>query len=197
MRYLKYLVSISLIAFSIIGIISIYTHFNPLKSHTEVSSAVLLERVEKVIKLTTVEGNFSEIYNYKDHIVADIWPLRKKALVRVNATVAVGFNFEEVVITIDETDKIVKIDKMPAPEVLSIDHDIDYYNFENGIFNMINNKDITDMGAKAKDFIEQKALESDLLAQATTQRNELFEILALAIQGAGWKLELEGKPLKG
>jgi len=162
-----------------------------------VSSAVLLERVEKVIKLTTVEGNFSEIYNYKDHIVADIWPLRKKALVRVNATVAVGFNFEEVVITIDETDKIVKIDKMPAPEVLSIDHDIDYYNFENGIFNMINNKDITDMGAKAKDFIEQKALESDLLAQATTQRNELFEILALAIQGAGWKLELEGKPLKG
>ncbi|MEL6124656.1 MAG: DUF4230 domain-containing protein, partial [Bacteroidota bacterium] len=73
-------------------------------------------------------------------------------------------------------------------EILSIDHDIDYYNLESGLFNVITNQDITEMGAEAKEFIAKKAVESDLMRIAEQQRVELFDLLSMALQGAGWEL---------
>ena len=197
MKYFKYFFLLVMMALSVIGVISIYLHYNPFKSHTEISSTVLLERVEKVIKLTTVEGNFSEIYNYKDHIMYDIWPLRKKALLRVNAAVAVGFDFDQVIIDVNEDLKIITIKNMPPPDILSIDHNIDYFDLDNGLFNMITTQDITEMSIEAKEFIATKARESDLMLQAEKQRIELFEVLQLALQGAGWQLSTEEVVLKG
>lgn len=176
-----------LIILAAIGMYSGYKFFKG-NAKTEVSSTVLLERVEKVMKLVTVEGSFSEIYDYKNHMIADIWPFRKKALVRVKAKVLVGYDFENATINVDEGEKIITISNLPQPEILSIEHDMDYYNFENGLFNMISNKDITEMGFEAKEFISEKASESDLFRQAEQQRIELFEILELAVKASGWKL---------
>ena len=91
-------------------------------------------------------------------------------------------------ISVDEEKKLLTLKEVPAPEILSIEHDMDYYNFENGLFNMITNKDITEMGFEAKDFIAQKAEEGDLFAQAEVQREQLFEVLKLAIEASGWQL---------
>ena len=197
MKYLKIL-TLSLLTFlAVVGLWSIsdywYKWTNP---KTEVSATVLLERIEKVVKLTTVEGNFTEIYNYKNHITADIWPLRKKALVRVNAKVAVGYNFENLSINVNHEEHTITIEKFPNPEILSIEHDMDYYNFENGLFNMITNKDITDMGIEAKQFIADKAIESDLFERAEEQKSELFDMLAMAMQVSGWKLKLKTSDLQ-
>ena len=197
MKLLKYTLFALVVGLSVVGIISIYLHFNPLKSHTDVSSNVMLERIKKVVKLTTVEGNFSEIYNYKNHVIADVWGLRKKALIRVTATVAVGYDFENIKFTLDEATKTITISEMPYPQILSIDHDVDYYNIENGLFNMISIDDITKMGIQAKEFIAEKAAGSDLFLQAEEQREELFEILALAMQSSGWSLDYHKGSFKG
>lgn len=189
MRYLKIILLGIVSLLAILGILSISNFWqkwaNP---KTEVSATVLLERIEKVVKLTTVEGNFSEIYNYKNHIVADIWPLRKKALVRIKAKVAVGYNFDDLIIDINSETRTISIPNFPEPEILSIEHDMDYYNFENGFFNMITNKDITEMGIEAKKFIADKAIESDLFERAEEQKMELFDMLRLAMEASGWKL---------
>ncbi|MFT6810210.1 MAG: hypothetical protein ACJA01_003453 [Saprospiraceae bacterium] len=189
MKYLKALLVTILCLLAIIGTLSISNLWqkwtNP---KTVVSATVLLERIEKVVKLTTVEGNFSEIYNYKNHIVADIWPLRKKAIVRINAKVAVGYNFNDLNIDINNESHIITIQNFPEAEILSIEHDMNYYNFENGLFNMITNKDITEMGIKAKQFIADKAIESDLFNRAEEQKIELFDMLGLAMGASGWKL---------
>lgn len=191
MKYLKYLAFSILLLFAIIGLLSISNTWQKWTSpRTEVSATVLLERIEKVVKLTAVEGSFSEIYNYKNHIMADIWPLRKKALVRIQANVAVGYNFEDLQIDIDDASKTITISSFPQPQILSIDHNLDYYNFENGLFNMISNKDITAMGEEAKEFISTKATESDLFEKAEEQKGELFEMLQLAMSASGWKLIL-------
>jgi len=189
MKYLKILLLSILGVLAIIGILSLSNFWQKWTTpKTEVSATVLLERIEKVVKLTTVEGSFSEIYNYKNHIVADIWPLRKKALVRVKAKVAVGYNFENLNIEVDEENHVILIKNFPEPEILSIEHDMDYYNFENGLFNMITNKDITEMGIEAKEFIAEKAKESDLFSQAEEQKTELFEMLKMAMEVSGWNL---------
>ncbi len=190
MKYLKQLLLGLLLILSGIGLYSIYSFWADRGPKEEVKATVLLERIEKVMKLVTVEGNFSEIYDYKNHYVADIWPFRKKALVRVKAKVLVGFDFEKVELTIREDDKSITIKEIPLPEIISIEHDMDYYNFENGLFNMITNKDITEMGTRAKQFIVDKAEESDLFDRAEEQRIELFELLETAISASGWTLEI-------
>ena len=188
MKWIKIIGFSILLILGIVGLYSIVQLFSFPEPKKEVTSTVLLERVEKVVKLVTVEGNFSEIYDYKHHFIADIWPFRKKALVRINAKVLVGYDFEKMKIEVDEEKKLLTLEEVPAPEILSIEHDMDYYNFENGLFNMITNKDITEMGFEAKDFIAQKAEESDLFAQAEVQREQLFEVLKLAIEASGWQL---------
>lgn len=193
MSLIKKILFVLLLLLASIGLFSSLKFIHGNKSKKEVSAAILLERVEKVMKLVTVEGSFSEIYDYKNHLIADIWPFRKKALVRINAKVLVGYDFERVVIDVDEQNREIRITNLPPPTILSIEDDMDYYNFENGLFNMISNKDITEMGFEAKEFITEKAKESDLFNQAEEQRQDVFEILHMAVEAAGWKLVVERK----
>lgn len=197
MKYFKYIGLAILILLAVAGLLSLSSLWHRWQtSTTEVTADVLLERIEKVIKLTAVEGNFSEIYNYKHHLLADVWPMRKKALVRVKARVAVGYDFEQLVIDVNEEKKVITIRNFPEPKILSIEHDMDYYNFENGLFNMITNKDITQMGIEAKQFIALKAQESDLFAKAEEQKNELLQMLSLTMQPSGWRLDYPPPKLK-
>lgn len=188
MKYIKIALFILLFVLSLVGVYHLYDMFSPPKGKEEVSSVIIMERVEKVLKLVTVEGNFSEIYDYKHHIFADIWPLRKKALVRVKARVMVGYDFEKTKFEVDEQSRTITLIGELKPEILSIEHDLDYYNFENGLFNMITNRDITEMGKRAKEFIEEKAMESDLFEQAEQQKNDVLDLLRLSLEASGWKL---------
>ena len=183
------LVLITVLAY--FGIYSIYHKMTTIKDVEEISSTILLERVEKVFKLVTVEGNFNEIYNYENHIFADIWPFRKKALVQVNAKASVGYDFEGVNFIIDEEQKTLKIDGELLPEILSIDHNVKSYDFENGLFNMISDQDITKMDIEAKEFIRVKAEESDLYDQADDQKEELLEMMEWILKASGWELITE------
>ena len=176
MKALKSIAGLLLVALAIYGAYSIGSKFKRSSSNEVVTSDVLLEKIEKVYKLITVEGNFSEIYNYQHHYFADIWPFRKKALVRVNARVLVGYDLESIEVSIDESSRTITISNFPEPEILSVEHDLDFYNFESGIFNLITNRDITDMSTRAKEFIEEKAMDSELFAQAEEQRAEMFEL---------------------
>jgi hypothetical protein len=190
-RTLKNIGLILLTALAMYGLISFIQIWKKPTSVEEISSVVVLDRVEKVFKLIAVEGNFSEIYSYKHHYFADIWPFRKQALIRVTAKVMVGYDLENLRIDVDEDRRTVTIIGNLNPEILSIEDDMNYYNFENGLFNVITNQDITDMSARAKDFIEEKALESDLFDQAEEQRKELLDLLTISLEASGWTLSFQ------
>src|SRR5690606_41765633 len=53
-------------------------------------SDIILNQVQNVRKLITVEGYFTEIYTHKDYYKFDTSPLRKKALVRAKAKASVA-----------------------------------------------------------------------------------------------------------
>ncbi len=187
---LKNALLIILTALACFGIFSIYQKLTQIKRVDKVTSVVLLERIERVFQLVTVEGNFSEIYNYENHIFADLWPFRKKALVQVNAKVSVGYNFKSIKFITDEDNKILKLNGILDPEILSIDHDVKGYEFNNGLFNMISDDDITQMGAEAKAFIKIKAEESDLFSQSEEQKKELIDMLKWILKASDWELQL-------
>ena len=190
-KLLRSLMLLTMVILSAIGLYSIINHFGEDYEEEVISRDLLLKEIEKVYKLVTIEGSFSEIYNYQHHYFADIWPFRKKALVRINAKVLVGYDLENMIISINEETKTIEIRFDQPPQILSVDHDIDYYNFENGLFNMITNQDLTEISARAKEFIREKAEESELIDQAEQQKQDFLDLLKLTVESAGWSLKEE------
>jgi hypothetical protein len=155
-------------------------------------ATVLLERIQQVTKLITVEGHFTEIYDYKDYYGYDIGMFRKKALMRVQAKVSAGYDLGKMKIQSFPQKKQVVISGLPEPEILSIEHDLDYYDLQEGIFNSFSTEDYNRLNADAKNKIRQKALQSDLFEAASEQRDKVFDMIRFMVESAGWTLEIDG-----
>jgi hypothetical protein len=148
----------------------------------------LLERIEQVTKLVTVEGHFSEVYDYKDYYGYDWSIFRKKALIRIKAKVSAGYDLDKLEIEAFPSEKKIVISALPQPEIMSIDHELDYYDLTEGTFNSFSNKDLTRLEQQAKAYIRESALQSDLLEQAEAQGATILETLEFMVEGAGWTL---------
>ena len=166
-----------------------YQYFKP-KSTAVEDSTVLLEKITAVAKLSTVEGQFSEIYNYSEYqgFFTFLWD--KKILVRVRATVSAGYDLEALHIESDPATKTIYMSALPAPQILSIDHTLDYYDISEGVFSSFTPEDYTRINQKAKDLIRDQALKSNLMTEAQTQASKMIELLRFMVEGAGWRLEI-------
>ena len=156
-------------------------------------AVVLVEKIKAATKLISTEGYFSEIYEYKDYYGYDLSIFTKKALIRVKAKVSVGYDLEEMKITSLPEKKTILLSQIPPPELLSIEHDLDYYDVQEGLFNEFSTADYNKLNANAKDFIRKKAQESELFSKADLQKNKLYEMIKLMVESNGWTLEMEGE----
>jgi hypothetical protein len=170
--------------------------FSFVQKHSEIKQEVLLEKVQHVVKLGTVEGVFSEIFNYSDYYSYNISPLRKKALIRIRAKVLVGFNLDSMDYDIQYLNQKIVIRELPEPEIISIDHEMDYYDITEGYFNSFTKEDHNMLQKQSKDFIRKKALESDLFDTANKQLQQNLDMLNWALQEGGWVLEVKEKKEK-
>jgi len=166
------------------------------RRHTVESSTVVLEKINKVLKLVTVEGQFSEISKHEEYYGYNISPLRKKTLIRVNAEVLVGYDLEKVEMKIDEQARRIHIDKFPTPEILSLDDDVEYFDISEGLFVSFSKEDYTAIQKKAKKDIEEVALESGLIESAEKQKDELISLIDLTLNNIGWELVIKEKQIK-
>ena len=172
----------------------IYNRTEAVEQHNGV---VLLEKIRSVAKLVTVEGYFSEIYDYKDYYGYDLSFFRKKALVRVKAKVSVGYDLEKMKLEAFPESQTIVASGIPQAQIISIEHDLDYYDVQEGIFNSFSTEDYNKLNLNAKEFIRKKALESDLLKTASEQRNALFETMRFMAESTGWKLVIKETPSPG
>ena len=163
------------------------------KVTAEEQSQVLMEKIKAVTKLVTVEGYFSEIYDYEDYWSYDLSPFRKKALIRVKAKVSVGYDLTKMSIEALPEQKMLIISDLPDPSIISIDHDLDYYDITEGTFNTFSEEDYTMLNKNAKDKIKQAAIGSDLFLAAETQSNNMLDLVKFMVEGAGWKLQFRPK----
>lgn len=154
-------------------------------------SKVLLEKIQKVCKLVTVEGTFSDIYAYQDYQYYDVSPFRKKALVVVNAKVMVGIDLAKAKFKTDQATKTLTISDIPAAEIMSIDPDLRYYDITEGTFNQFSATELTTITRNAKKQIQEKAQKSELITMANTQSNTLFELLEFATKDMGWTVQYD------
>lgn len=185
----KIIIGIGFLFTFLLGIWTANWYFQKTYPNVSEESTVLLEKVKTVTKLITVEGYFSEIYDYKDFYYYDLSPFRKKALLRVKAKVSVGYDFENLKIETQPNQRLLIINKMPEPTILSIDHEVDYYDVQEGTFNGFSPKELTKLNKNAKEFIEQKALESSLMKTAESQLNSTLEVIRFMAEESGWTVK--------
>ncbi len=157
----------------------------------EEQQKILMERVKKVAKMITVEGEFSNIHQYNDSYWSDISILRKKAIIRVNAKVSVGYDLKKAHFDVDPIKKILRVENLPEPEILSIDHDLQYYDIQEGMFNSFNEEELTSIGNVAKQKLYKAAMNGRLMQEARTEGIESLEIIKLLVEQAGWRFEVQ------
>lgn len=164
------------------------------KSQQAENTTIILDKIKTVTKLISVEGQFSELYSYKESYEYDFFNLfSKKILLRVNAKVSVGYDFEKVNMSIDSLTKTVTLNELPVPEILSIDHNLDYYDISEGTFNSFTPQELTNINKKAKDFIASKAKTAQILQTAEAQKQDYIKMMDMALKSGGWKLVIKNQ----
>lgn len=165
----------------------------------EEQSRILLEQINKVAKLVTVEGHFVEYYDYNEPTAPlFIGPMinyrallpQKAAKIRIQAKVLVGFDMQNISVEADHVNKKITIKNMPLPEVLAIDHEIDQFDNEASIFRPLESEDYVKIDKGAQEQIRKAAEESRLIQAATEQGNDLVELMGFLVTNAGWTIEV-------
>jgi hypothetical protein len=177
---------------------TVYYYRNRSVRHAKEQSVILLEKIKQVCKLITVEGEFSEIFTHRDarQVFFKLWQLEKKALIIVKAKVLIGFDLTRISIQIDSKQKTVRLSGFPDPGILSIDTDLEYYDFQKGMINKFTEVDLTSMNKNSKEFIRKKVENSHLYQIAQNQAADTISVIRQLIESVGWVLQTD-KPVEG
>jgi predicted SPOUT superfamily RNA methylase MTH1 len=181
-----------------LGLVTLFRQWKTKKKTSE-QSIVLLDKIKRVCKFITVEGDFAEIYHYEDvkEKFLKLISSRKKALVVINAKAHVGFDLSKVQMRSDLNTKTVVLSHFPQPEVLSIESDINYYDKQDGMFNKFEASDLTELHTKAKEHIMDKIPESGLYNVARLEALEAIQLIENLVQTIGWTLDYSALKVEG
>jgi Protein of unknown function (DUF4230) len=181
-----------LLAFAI-GVFLTYQYLAPKSTPVE-QSTVLLEKIQAVSKLITVEGQFSEIYNYSEYdgYFSMLWD--KKVLVRVRATVSAGYDLNYLNARSDPATKTITMSAPGEPQILSIDHNLDYYDISEGLFASFSPEDYNKINQRAKELIREQAQKSKLMSAAQEQGDKMIDLIRFMVESTGWALVLQPAP---
>lgn len=176
----------------VLGITTYVKHFKN-KKKVSSQSVILLDKIKKVCKFITVEGDFAEIYHYEDvkERFLKLVSSRKKALVVINAKAHVGFDFNKISLEADQNTKTVIIKSFPQPEILSIETNLNYYDKKDGYFNKFEAADLTALNEEAKQHILEKVPESGLYNVAKQEALESLQLIENIVETIGWTLDYQ------
>ncbi|WP_455169360.1 DUF4230 domain-containing protein [Aegicerativicinus sediminis] len=161
------------------------------------SSSLIQEQIVNVGKLVVTEGHFSEVFTYKNSksLFADLINVEKKALVVVNADVAVSYDLSKIDYDIDETNKTLRIISIPKEEI-TINPDFEYYDVTADYLNPFDAEDYNAIKDKVKANLMKKILQSEI---KTNAENRLISELAkffILTNSLGWRLEYQEYPIE-
>jgi len=173
--------------------LGVVTYFKAVKKKSLVNeqSVLLLDKIKKVCKFITVEGDFAEIYQYEDvkERFLKMVSSKKKALVVIKAKAHIGYDLSKITLKPDTTNKTIIIEHFPQPEVLSIETNLNYYDKSEGLFNKFEASDLTGLNQEAKQHILDKVPESGLIQVAQKEALETIFLIEHIVETIGWRLD--------
>jgi hypothetical protein len=108
----------------------------------------------------------------------------------VRARVSIGYDLNGMTVSADEATRTLTLHASPKPQVLSIEHDVDYYDITEGMFNHFTPQELSLLQAKAKQKVLDKVPQSGLYAEAERQRAGVIDVVRSIAETAGWQVRL-------
>lgn len=178
---------------------AIYVQYNRKwrRDLTTRQSTVLMDKIQSVCKLISVEGDFAEIYRYenrKSHF-GRLFSTKKKALIVINAKAHIGFDFKKLEVSTDKETRTVYLGHFPQPEILSIEPELEFYDIRNDLFNAFTPQDMTALNKEAKEHIREKIPASGLMDTARHEALEAILLMEKIVETIGWTLNYENLKL--
>ena len=110
-------------------------------------------------------------------------------MLRVKARGSVSYDLSGSRLVTDDETHTIYLDLSAKPEVLSLEHDVDYYDVDEGVFNHFAPEELTTINAEAKKRIREKVDASGLFQKAEEQRAEVIALVRALVESKGWKFE--------
>lgn len=166
-----------------------FKYFYVPQHETKIDSQVVIEQIQDVAKLVTVQGMFSEVYSYEDGIKMfyDFLEFEKKAITVVNAKAWVSYDLANMEYQVDEANSVITLTKIPEPEIL-IEPDFQYYDIDESVMNTFTKEDYNKIYAQSIDMIRQKIKSSDLEERARQNVVDQIRSMQMVSGNSGWQV---------
>jgi len=153
------------------------------------STALIQQQIKNVGKLIVTEGNFSQVFTYKDskEFYFDIFSSEKKAIVIVNAKVSVSYDLSKVKTEVIPETKEVIISKIPEPE-MHINPNIEYYDMQQDYLNEFDASDFNKIKNRINKSLKIEIDKSDLRKNAQNRLLSELQKLYILTNSMGWTL---------
>lgn len=187
--------TISILIPLILGVLVSYWIFNRNKQkEISTSGDVIIERIKAVKKLVVTEGQFSEVYNYKEaqKYFYDLISFEKKALLLVKGKVLVSYDLEAIEYKVNEKTKTITLTKVPKPET-TIEPSIKYYDLQESTFNSFSADDYNKLNKLAIQKLREEIAKSNLYVRAEESLQRNLGELQWVGKELGWKVEIKSK----
>ncbi|WP_027880286.1 DUF4230 domain-containing protein [Mesoflavibacter zeaxanthinifaciens] len=157
-------------------------------------SALIEKQIKNVSKLVVTEGNFSEVFSYKNSkaVFGDLIEVEKKALVVVNAEVTVAYDLSKIEFNLDEENKTLTITKIPEQEI-KIFPELEYYDVQADFLNPFKAEDYNAINKKVKQQITKKINASNLKSNAENRLISELSKFYILTNSLGWTLQYNQK----
>lgn len=193
----NFLLAVLFIAVIIIG----YLYFDEKrddKERLEENTELLQEQIRNVGKLVVTEGNFSQVFTYKNSksFYLDIFSARKKALIIVNAEASVSYDLSKLQTEIDKKNQKVIIKVIPEPE-LKIDPNIKYYDVTQDYLNQFEAEDYNRIKERIEKGLREKIMKSKLMTNSQNRLVSELQKIYILTNSMGWTLEYKDQTISG
>ena len=159
------------------------------KSILQENSMLIQEQIKNVSKLVVTEGHFAEVYNYKDsqELFGALVTADKKALVVVNAEVAVAYDLSKIDFELDEENKTLRIKSIPEPEI-KINPDFEYYDVTADYLNQFTADDYNKIKKNVNASLLKKIEASTLKSNAKNRLLSELQKFYVLTNSMNWQL---------
>ena len=152
-----------------------------------VSSAPVVQAVRRIARLATVEMEIADVVRYEEVKTIIVFDIPKNATLRLRGKVTGGFDLGHGFDVEADAARHRIVVRLPAPQILSIDDRLEWFDERSGWLNPITPADRTRWTQWARASLSRAAKDAGLFEKSAAHARDLFTDAAAAF---GWTADV-------
>lgn len=159
------------------------------EADTKETSDVIIEKIEKVNKLISLESSVSEVYTFEesDKFFYGYLKIPKKAIVIAKAKVYISHDLSKMKYKLDKENKTVILGEIPEPEII-IEPSLKFYDLK-AEFIPFTEEELNKLNERATNLLRKQVMQSDLIKLAEKNLQLNLQEIILTVESKGWEIK--------